>query len=116
MLFSSFASFVFLWYFFIAIYPVKIYDFFRADKKRILDGLSLIFWAIVLAPTLHRTLTGEYLASPEERQLHWIWWGLLSVVYLYTLYEAITQRTRRNFITLGLHTLALCWVAWHCFA
>lgn len=82
-----------LWWYFIVIYPSKIIDFYKDNKKTILKYAGIIIDTIICLASVINTFISQKTFHLVNNKIIYF---LLIVAYLQCLVEYIENKTKRN--------------------
>lgn len=95
-----------LWLYIIAILPFRLYDFFKSKRRRFGDYLRMAFLLLVFGGYAIGFLFYPDFAGKSLLPGSGVFWLLVLIAFLQSVYECSRNRTKRNFVFCTL--LAVC--------
>lgn len=96
-----------IWLYIIVFFPFQLYDFYKQKKRKIKDYIYVLLTIIVICIYVYGCLYERHKFNMKLLAEDWIYWFLISVIYIQSIYEMINERSKRNCVFFILFTTAI---------
>ena len=96
-----------IWLYIIVLFPFQLYDFSKREKRKLKDYIYILFITIVLSLYAYGFLSGRYQSDIKLLTEDWVYWLLVFLVYIQSIYEFICKRSKRNTAFFAILTVVI---------
>lgn len=96
-----------IWFYIILIFPFQVYDFINKKKHSVKEYVYAIFSILVVVVYTCSLIFSSDILNVDLSVDNKIYYGLLGVVYMQSVYNLYQRRTKRNICFFVIFTLVV---------